>query len=235
MTNTQPITRPPTKQGDPTPAQTVKRLVCFLAFGLSLLAQTPTPTLTLTGPATIRPGAPVTLTLTLSGSTGANLASFQATVGLPAGFAVTSSAIGAAGTAAAKTLTCAPTLPGPCVVVGLNQTNLADGVVFTLTGIAARPGALSFPLSASLAASSAATAEGVALASGAAFSLTVLSACDINGDGKVDIADVLAYLNSYVFGAVTPIVDLNGDGLANIIDVQRIATAGLGGACVTGP
>jgi len=222
------------------------RFSAFFLFAAVLLAQTfgshaaHAQTITLTGPQNVKPGQTgVVLSVNLSGSAGANIAALQATLSIPAGFTITSSSIGASGTSAGKTLFCNPTAP-TCILAGLNQTVLADGVLFTVTGTvaASASGSLGFSLSNQLGASNAAKAVSVPIATGPALSLPVISPCDINGDGKVDISDVQAYLNSYILTATpaNPIVDLNGDGIANIIDVQRIATAGTpGGACVTGP
>lgn len=221
------------------------KLSTFFLFTGLLFAQTlgtvgsaRAQSLTITGPANVKPGQTgVVLALNLSGSAGANIAAIQASVTVPAGFLITGSAIGAAGTTASKTLTCNPTAP-TCVLAGLNQTALADGVLFTLTGTvsATASGPLAFGVTNQLGASNAAKAVSVSVAAGPAFSLPVISACDINGDGRVDISDIQAYLLTQIFAAPASLIDLNGDGVANIIDVQRIATAGTpGGACVTGP
>jgi hypothetical protein len=64
---------------------------------------------------------------------------------------------------------------------------------------------------------------------------TTLSACDLNGDGVVNIQDV-SIMVGVAQGSPTcaPRYDLNQDGQCNVMDVQRILTAGLGLGCKTG-
>lgn len=232
----------------------MRSIIGFCYFAAALVAQTlgtagtvqAQPAITLTGPATVKPGQTgVVLSVNLSNSAGANVAAIQATIGLPAGFTVTSSSIGAAGTAATKTLYCATTAELCVLAAGVSgtaltgaQTTFSDGVLWTITGNVASTasGSLAFTISNQVAASSAAKAVGVTVTAGAALTLPVQSPCDINGDGKVDISDIQAYLNAQVFTVPSTLIDLNGDGVANIIDVQRIATAATpGGSCITGP
>jgi hypothetical protein len=61
------------------------------------------------------------------------------------------------------------------------------------------------------------------------------SACDLNGDGVVDILDVQIEKNQVL--GIVPCTngDLNGDGYCNVIDLQRIVNAAQGQGCRTGP
>ncbi len=62
------------------------------------------------------------------------------------------------------------------------------------------------------------------------------SACDVNGDGSVNVLDVQFSVNTALgMSSCTPAFDLNGDGRCDLVDVQRVITASLGGVCRTGP
>src|SRR5262249_8370444 len=60
------------------------------------------------------------------------------------------------------------------------------------------------------------------------------SACDVNGDGIITVADVQSDVNA-VIGAVgcSATYDMTKDGTCNVIDVQRVINAALGGQCVS--
>lgn len=217
----------------------------FFLAALTCWAQ---PSISITGPATAKIGDTVTLSVNLTGSTGAGLSGVQFNVPVPAGLSAISGgvAIGPATTAAMKTLNCTAASWGDvapiCVVVGLNQTALSDGVLMTWTAKVLSAGPASLPVAGVIGTSGAGKAVIVAAAPPA--TVTVASPCDINGDGKTDISDILSYLNSYVFAAgataactaAAGTADLNGDGACNVIDLQRISNAAApSGACVTGP
>lgn len=191
----------------------------FLTSGLS--AQV---TLTLTGPATARPGNAVTVNLT--GAMSGSPVALQWTVGLPTGFTATAS-IGAAGTAAAKTLSCSANAT-LCLEYGLNTTVIGNGTLaaYTVTIPAnATPGAGAFPLSGLLAVNAAGTT--VTSASGPAYSLTILSLADINGDGIVNATDVQLMVNQITSGG-TCSNDQNGDGKCDLLDVWIVIMRALG-------
>jgi hypothetical protein len=57
-----------------------------------------------------------------------------------------------------------------------------------------------------------------------------LSACDVNRDGNINIADVQMAFNG-ALGTGTPTTDLNNDGVVNVTDVQIIVDAALGWGC----
>ena len=56
-------------------------------------------------------------------------------------------------------------------------------------------------------------------------------ACDLNGDGVVNVADVQLAVNQAVGAVACSSADLDGDGSCNVIDVQRIINADLGLGC----
>jgi hypothetical protein len=61
------------------------------------------------------------------------------------------------------------------------------------------------------------------------------SACDLNGDGKVDSTDVQIAINQTIGIASCGNASLTGNGQCTVVSVQRIINASLGGACVVGP
>jgi hypothetical protein len=145
-------------------------------------------TLTLTGPATARPGTVVAASLALT-SPPASLAALQWSVTLPAGYTATAVA-GAASVTAAKTLYCNPAST-TCLTVGINNNVYAAGVaaVYSLTIPAtAAPGPVSVPLSGLVGASLA--GGNAPLTAGTAYSVLILAPTDLNGDGKTDVQDL---------------------------------------------
>lgn len=77
----------------------------------------------------------------------------------------------------------------------------------------------------------------LALAAGL-FSLSVpawaqANACDLNGDGVINVTDVQLAVNMSV-GATACTANIMGTGVCNIVVVQRIVNAALGQPCVTG-
>jgi hypothetical protein len=55
-------------------------------------------------------------------------------------------------------------------------------------------------------------------------------ACDINGNGSINVADVQLEINE-ALGAALPANDLNGDHVVNVADVQIVINAVLGLVC----
>jgi len=60
------------------------------------------------------------------------------------------------------------------------------------------------------------------------------SACDVNRDGIVSNADVDAAIAQALGRSACGTADLRGTGTCDVVDVQRVITAALGGACMTG-
>jgi hypothetical protein len=61
------------------------------------------------------------------------------------------------------------------------------------------------------------------------------SACDLNGDGKVDTTDVQIAIAQVLGATACTNASLTGVGQCTVVSVQRIINASLGGACVVGP
>jgi Right handed beta helix region len=63
---------------------------------------------------------------------------------------------------------------------------------------------------------------------------TPVSACDLNGDGVINSADVQIAINQTL--GVTPCTgaSLENNGQCTVVDVQRVINASLGGSCLTG-
>ena len=59
--------------------------------------------------------------------------------------------------------------------------------------------------------------------SGSLPGFSVLLAGDINGDSRVDVADVMALAQQIVNGSTDTQYDLNRDGFLNVLDVMTLA------------
>jgi hypothetical protein len=205
----------------------MKKLLSFLLLPFCLQAQL---LLTLTGPATITQGNSGTLTLTMSGSSGQNVAALEWGFTLPAGFTVGSPTLSAAFTAAGLAASCntADTL---CIAIDTAATpTLADGVVatipFTVSSSAAL-GATTLPLANLFGANTA--GESVNPASGTAYSVKVLSPCDVLGLGTVTVADAQAVISGALGTASCPLTAAQGG--CTIVTAEDVVLAILGGAC----
>jgi hypothetical protein len=198
------------------------RLLIALLFSALASAQT----LTLTGPATARPGQTIAVNVMLADPP-ASLAATQWSVTLPTGYTATAVA-GAASTAAAKDLYCS-TLATTCLTVGINTNLYAAGVVATYSlavPALATPGPVTIPLSGVVGATLA--GDAAVLNAGAAYTFNVLSRWDLNGDGVVDVRDVqflIDVLRLMWNTGTIPVSsnDLNGDGKYDVRDAQSIA------------
>jgi len=193
-------------------------LLCLLAssaFGQSL---------TLTPSATVvYPGEPLSISVALTG--GATPAGLQWSAPLP-GLAVTA---GAASTAASKGVQCA-TVAGAtnCLVYGINQSKIADGVVASIAVPTATPGPIQFGLTGLLGSTD--TGQAIALTS-APVSVTVTTKCDIDKSGKTDPQDVGAYLPQ-ALGSAPCTQSLTGDGKCDIRSLIVLIYAAMpGGVC----
>lgn len=133
---------------------------------------------------------------------------------------------------AGKFASCSSTLPLTCVLIGLDQNVIPDGVVATLNVTLATP----FPGgSVTLANVIEADTLGNSLAVSIAnptVSLPAPDRCDVNGDGTVGSADlsavILAIVNGSPFSAV---LDLNSDTVVNVLDAQIVSAAAVTGTC----
>ncbi len=213
------------------------KLLCLICFALTTLlqAQTPTGTLTLTGPAAITPGSPVLLTLTQAGGSPAALA-FTISAGPDVtAYAVT---LGAAASAAGKTITCNSRAGlTACVIVGQNATAMANGVVAQISAtLVAKPVAIfeTFAVASPQEASSTGLTVPVNLVAVLSIPFTVYSPCDLNKDGVTNILDLEVLLSWITKTKAIPsglTCDLNGNGVCDIYDTAIIVTAATGGAC----
>lgn len=194
------------------------------------------PSLSISGPSgVVRAGSAITLTISVSGTAASGTAAIEFTVGnLP--WAATPT-VGAAGTAASKSVYCA-TVSGAlsCVVVGFNQTLLGDGVLATIQVTLPRSlqtGTATLPLLGTLGAAQDSTgnASSVTVGAGAPFALNTVSACDIDSSGTITPADFTAALPQFLGTAACGSADLTSRGKCDILDAQVLAFAVSGGAC----
>jgi len=63
---------------------------------------------------------------------------------------------------------------------------------------------------------------------------TGTSACDLNGDGTVNVQDTQLAVNMSL-SLIPCTANINGPGVCNSVTISRVVTASLGGACVVGP
>ena len=193
-------------------------------------------------PVSVYPGQTTLLNVNLTGSAGLNIAGIQWNHLLVPN-ATVSIAPGAASSSANKGVFC-NTPQSMCLVTGLtgpigaqqvSNNAYGDGVIATInmTVPANTPAGVQ---QLSVVGALAAAQQGwfVAIADAPAFQLTVLSLCDLNGDGKTDANDVTIIVNQATQKAPCA-NDLTGDGVCDAQDVQRVVIAASGGACVTGP
>ena len=67
-----------------------------------------------------------------------------------------------------------------------------------------------------------------------AESRKIFEACDLNGDGTVNVLDVQLMV-SQAIGTTACTNKLDGGATCDVIDVQRVVNAALGAACRVGP
>ena len=209
-----------------------KVAILLTVLAAALAAQ---PVLSITGPnANVRAGSTVPLTVSLSGSTGTNIAALQFSIANPGG--TITCAAGSAAVAAGKTATCTSTATNLILLVyGMNANVIADGPVAQLQltlPISAPGGSEPEALSGLVAATAAGDSASITAAS--PFVLSTVSLCDITADGKVDTQDALAMV-AYIMTGAGSAPDLNGDGKVDMVDLQRLVNASLGQGCRVGP
>ena len=198
-------------------------LILALVFGLS--AQTTT--LTPTGPVTATAGNSVTMTVSMTGSSGQSIAALQWSTTLPAGFTFGTPvlATGIPSGVAAYEGGAANT-----IIVAGSTTAMVDGAVLTVPitiASTAATGAMTIPITAGSV--FAATTGGLnvnGMTPGTPYSLTVFSPCDLNQDGKVNVVDV-----QQVVAAILGTGTCTVPGGCNIVTVQDVVIAALGGSC----
>lgn len=190
---------------------------------LSLQAQT----ITLTGPGTVTAGGTATLTVSVIGTATSNPAALQWTMGLPAGFAIGTPAA-TSSDPSGDAAYCGTSI---CLVAG-SVTKLSDGNIATIP-ITVAPTAALGVASIALSGLFGADINGFnvnGLTSGALYSVTVTpSPCDVNGDGQINVADVLAVILGDIGKQACPISAANGG--CSIVAIQQVIIAATGGAC----
>lgn len=178
--------------------------LCLLAvgaFGQAEITLSPAPGL---APA----GATVVLTVSLVAGGGPSVLQWDMS-GVPSGATVASLVAG-------KQIQCSAALTR-CLMYALNTTAIADGPIATIsyTQPATPPTeALASPVSASPTATAITTTIGPAT-----------NRCDVNGDGKIDGADITAMIAQIFAGTVA-------GARPNALDIAMIIIAGTGGACL---
>ncbi len=124
---------------------------------------------------------------------------------------------------------------GQLRIVGaaLNPNPIADGVVallnFTLLG-GFTGGSTSLACSSPAATDPQGRPVQAACPSGSVAVLALTCGCDVNGDGRIDAADVQTIINQ-VLGIAPAVCDVDGNGMVDIGDVQKVVNAVLGFGC----
>jgi hypothetical protein len=209
--------------------KTTLLLLSLLSFTLSAQSTS----LTITGPASITAGGNGTLTLTLSNSTGQNLSGVQWSSATPSGISYGVPVLGSVSNTTGKGIFC-NAANSTCILIGfsnatppvISNTPFADGILATLPISIANtvaPGSLSLPLSGLFGAS--ASGSNVAITSGATYTITVLSRCDVNGDGAVNGADIQAMIQALTGKGSCP------TSSCTVQTTIQVIIAALGGAC----
>lgn len=135
---------------------------------------------------------------------------------------MTNVATGAAATAASKTAVCS-TDKTICLVYGINQNNIGNGVIALAT--------IQFPATASGVVPLAVTGViagdkiggNLSAIAGAPLNVTVIPLADINSDGVINLADV-TLMHTQAVGDAPCTEDQNGDGFCNVLDVLIVAS-----------
>lgn len=206
-----------------------KLITTMLLLGAAGWGQA-TLTLSLAGPTSFKASGTVVMNLTLTGSAGQNISGIQFTIPSPGGVATVTA--GPASTAASKTVTCAQsTAVGQsltCIIIGLNNTMYADGIVGVVSVALPNPLVQGITWTMPVIVAST-TGTAVTTASSAPA-----NPCNITGSGTLGTNDVTASIGQAL--TQTACVDLNGDGTCNIYDVIRVVLAiQPQGVCKVGP
>jgi hypothetical protein len=201
---------------------TMRKLLLVIAAAASLRAQTTT--VTLSGPGTITPGNSLNATLSIAGSAGQAIVALQWSLVLPAGFTVGAPTM-ASSEPSGDTAQCGT---AACLIYG-SLTSVVDGTLATIpisVSATAALGTQSLNVS-SLFASTAAGFNVNGLVSGAPYSLKVLSRCDLNGDGTVNIADIQLIVNAVLNASACPISAASGGCTILTVVTEESVAAGV--------
>ncbi len=164
-------------------------------------------------------------------------AAVQFTFGWPTTDASTATFTLATPLAASKQVSCGPIANGQfiCIIYGLNLTTIPNGSLGTLNlTLVAAPPDLSATLNLSNGLGADPAANGLTTSTASAL-VTIKSPCDLNGDGTINLADLLAEAGE-IDGLAACTDDINKDGVCNALDMIRIVIASqVGGVCKVGP
>lgn len=212
----------------------MKRALILAALAGVLSGQT---ILTVTGPATVHPGDTAALGVSIAGTGATGLTGVQWTFTLPTGATLANTAaISATGPNSNNGLGvfCGYPLTTICLIIGDNGQSvainpIADGALGTIpmvVGHAMGAGNYVIPI-ANLIGSDATALHALPLQIGALYTLHVLSLCDINSDGVVNVADVQMMINQALGLATCSLA-----GGCTVVQVQAVIITALGHACV---
>lgn len=188
--------------------------VILVLFASGLLAQSITPSTS----ATVKAGSSVPLSIALTPPSGTTVSAIGWELTLPAGWTITSSAT----SVAMKQVFCTAPSASRCLVGGYNATAIPTGGIFTGTLNVPTVATLGLTtLSFSSTSASDPTGTGITLTPNT-VAVTVTPATpsvyDLNGDGKISIADFKVLIDAYL--AKTVAGDVNGDGVTDTKDFQ---------------
>lgn len=200
----------------------MKRLLFLPILTAALWGQTTT--VTLTGPASVTPGNSFNATLSIAGTGSQGIVDLQWSLLLPAGFTPGTPAM-ASSEPSGDVAQCGT---AACLIWG-SLTSMADGTLATIPITVSTTAALGSQ-SLNVSGLFAATAQGFnvnGLTAGAAYSIKILSRCDFNGDGAVNVADVQTVVNAVLNATACPISAASGGCTAITVVVEESVAAGV--------
>lgn len=144
-------------------------------------------------------------------------------------------ALGPQASAAGKSISCAPSGASAisCLVVGINQTPIANGSIATVNFTALKTSSMTGTLSTVAVTGTipplSVTGGAIVIpTTGGAVSVPFSRAEDLNNDGKVDSQDLALFWQQMEPGGTCSTGDINGDGRCDVQDAQLIVLAALG-------
>ena len=206
----------------------LSKLFFLAAMAAALGAQT---SLNWSAPTVLgRPGQTVTASLTLSGSVAP--VALQWTAPTPSGWTATWTRGMAAATAnkqvasgPSATILYASSAPANTTIGAGVVANLALTIPATATG----PQTITLSgLQGVVINSGGAAVSAPVTSTAGALTINVLAREDLNGDGKIDAADIQIALDGATGTAACPLADANGDGVCNVLDVMVVVLRMLG-------
>lgn len=199
------------------------RKYLLILFALTLHAQT----ITITGPGTAPAGGTATLTVSISGTAASNPTILQWSMALPSGWTIGTPATTSSDPAGDQVYCFLPI----CMLAG-TATKLSDGNVGTIPVNVPNNAAIG-PVTIPLSGLFAADANGFninGLLAGTPYTITVSpSPCDVNGDGQINVTDVISVIMGAIGKSSCPITVANGGCTVSTVMFEIIAASG--GAC----